>query len=199
MIAPARPPHSSDIDTDLMLQASLDDDDAFVELYDKHRHRVVQMVNSMMWNSGQSEDLVQQVFLRAYRARKQFVPSAKFTTWLFTITRNTVLNSQRTLRRRPEPLLPSQSPTESFRLADLATSRDDEPLERISSRERKEWVRHAVSQLKTTQRSAVELVDLNGMSYREAAEEMGVTIASVKQLLSRGRVKLRQILMPLEN
>lgn len=190
MIAPQRVAQTDDFDTDLMIRVRHDDVDAFVELYQRHYQRVVRTVSRMLNRETFAEDIAQQVFMQAYRARSRYVPTAKFTTWLGTITRNVVFNHRRTLSRRPEPITPSQSGAEYHWLSDLCESGEAEPSCQFEQSESRRRVRAAVSNLQGRQQTAVELVYMRGYSHRQAADAMESTVPSIKQLLHRGRTKL---------
>src|SRR6202161_3395623 len=87
-------------DVQLMLDVKAGDDASYDFLLQKYRSPLVHFLNRMVRDSATAEDLAQEVFLRVYRARKQYTPSAKFTTWLFRIATNLALNSVRDNRHR---------------------------------------------------------------------------------------------------
>src|SRR6202142_2974096 len=87
-------------DIQLMLQGKAGDDESFNLLLQKYRTPLVNFLYRMVRDTATAEDLAQEVFLRVYRARKQYSPSAKFTTWLFRIATNLALNSVRDNRHR---------------------------------------------------------------------------------------------------
>src|SRR5271168_1865811 len=82
-------------DVQLMLDVKAGDDASFNSLLQKYRTPLVNFLFRMVRDTATAEDLAQEVFLRVYRARKQYTPSAKFTTWLFRIATNVALNSVR--------------------------------------------------------------------------------------------------------
>src|ERR1700736_6501296 len=82
-------------DVQLMLDVKAGDEKSFELLLRKYRTPVVNFLYRMVRDSAAAEDLAQEVFLRVYRARKDYVPSAKFTTWMFRIATNVALNSVR--------------------------------------------------------------------------------------------------------
>src|SRR6202051_2949539 len=82
-------------DVQLMLDVKAGDDSSFELLLRKYRTPLVNFLYRMVRDSATAEDLAQEVFLRVYRARKQYSPTAKFTTWLFRIATNLALNSVR--------------------------------------------------------------------------------------------------------
>ena len=85
-------------DVQMMLDVKAGDEESFEILLQKYRSPLVNFLNRMVRDSATAEDLAQEVFLRVYRARKQYTPSAKFTTWLFRIATNVALNSVRDTR-----------------------------------------------------------------------------------------------------
>ena len=83
-----------------MLDVKAGDDASFELLLRKYRTPLVNYLGRMMGDSAAAEDLAQEVFLRVYRARSQYAPSAKFTTWIFRIATNLALNARRDGRYR---------------------------------------------------------------------------------------------------
>src|SRR6202008_101869 len=82
-------------DVQLMLDVKAGDEQSFTLLLCRYRTPLVNFLYRMVRNREQAEDLAQEVFLRVYRAREDYAPSAKFTTWLFRIATNLALNSVR--------------------------------------------------------------------------------------------------------
>src|SRR5260370_9784923 len=90
-------------DVQLMLDVKAGDEQSFELLLQRYRSPLVNFLYRMVRNREQAEDLAQEVFIRVYRAREEYVPSAKFTTWLFRIATNLALSSVRdTLHQRME-------------------------------------------------------------------------------------------------
>src|SRR5271165_7211040 len=87
-------------DVQLMLDVKAGDDASFDFLLQKYRSPLINFLFRMVRDTATAEDLAQEVFLRVYRARKEYSPSAKFTTWLFRIATNLALNSIRDSRHR---------------------------------------------------------------------------------------------------
>lgn len=189
----------SDPDVRLMLRVADDDALAFEELMQRHQNRVVGVLTHLVGHRDMAEDLAQDVFLRIYRARKRYVPGAKFTTWLFTITNNVASNALRSLARRKEvnvtPKANDQSGGYSLDQAALAAS-GLMPTRQLDSSEMGEVVRLAVQALNERQRMAVLLAKFEQLSYAEIGEIMDMTPQAVKSLLSRARANLREILEP---
>ncbi|MFT6380884.1 MAG: RNA polymerase sigma-70 factor (ECF subfamily), partial [Akkermansiaceae bacterium] len=95
-------------DLALMARVKRGDEEAFRALVEKHQHAVIGTVAKMTNRSPDSEDIAQQVFLRLWKSAKRYEPTAKFTTFLFTITRNLVFNATRKKSRRKEHSLDEQ-------------------------------------------------------------------------------------------
>src|SRR6201990_3723601 len=87
-------------DVQLMLDVKAGDESSFALLLHRYRSPLVNFLYRMVRNREQAEDLAQEVFIRVYRAREDYVPSAKFTTWLFRIATNLALNSVRDTRHQ---------------------------------------------------------------------------------------------------
>jgi RNA polymerase sigma-70 factor, ECF subfamily len=188
-----------DPDVRLMLRVRDDDAAAFEELMRRYQSRVVSLLEHQVGRSGVAEDLAQDVFLRVYRARKTYVPGAKFSTWLFTIANNVASNALRSAAHRREVTLDSANsggfpanPLEQ--LAQAASGQM--PARLLDKSEMREIVRAAVGSLSDRQRMAVLLCKFEGMSYEDIAEAMEMTPQAVKSLLFRARERLREILEP---
>jgi len=161
-----------DPDVRLMLQVRQGNAAAFESLVEKHQRKLVMVLEHMVRDRAHAEDLAQDVFLRVYRARERYVPTAKFSTWLYTITHNVASNWIRKSSRRKEVNLVS-SPSGSMPVRPLDTMAKD----------------------KSTLMPA-RLADQEGMSYSEIAEAMELTTQAVKSLLSRARGNLKEALDP---
>ncbi|MEM9185471.1 MAG: sigma-70 family RNA polymerase sigma factor [Planctomycetota bacterium] len=188
----------ADPDVRLMLRVRDDDAVAFEELMLRYQNRVVGVIAHLTGKRDQAEDLAQDVFLRVYRARKRYVPGAKFSTWLFTIVNNVASNQLRSLSRRkevhvaPAPGDTGANPIESS-AADASALM---PTRQIDNAELRDAVQRAVATLNDRQRAAVLLAKFEGLSYIEIGEVLGMTPQAIKSLLSRARGKLREALEP---
>lgn len=188
----------ADPDVRLMLRVREDDAVAFEELMRRYQNRVVAVIAHQIGRRDLAEDLAQDVFLRVYRARKRYVPGAKFSTWLFTIVNNVASNHLRTLSRRKEV---SASPAPGDTGANpLELSAADAsalmPTRQADSAELRDAVQRAVATLNERQRIAVLLAKFEGLSYIEIGEVLDMTPQAIKSLLSRARGKLREVLQP---
>lgn len=188
-----------DPDVRLMLRVRDDDAAAFEELVQKYQSRLVGILRHLVSNNDQAEDLAQEVFLRVYRARKRYVPMAKFSTWLFTITHNVASTALSKRARRKEVNL-TNSPSGTMPIRPLDTMAKEKsalmPARQVARDEMAEMMRNAIEQLGDRQRMAMLLSKFEGMSYQEIADTMELSTQAVKSLLSRARMRLKTILEP---
>lgn len=189
-----------DPEVQLMLRAKKGDDDAFSKLVVAYQDRLTTIFFHMTQNQEAAEDLVQEVFMRIYRARHGYQPNAKFSTWLFRIANNLAINAHHSKVRRKEIALPTgeTSSQNSIHPNDrvLAEKSAMIPTRQLDKRELQAVVQQAMDQLNERQRLTVLLHRFEGMSYQEISEAMELSVPAVKSLLSRARDTLRQALEP---
>ncbi len=189
-----------DPEVQLMLRVKSGDDEAFTELVDRYRDRLVPLIANMIGgDAGAAEGVAQDVFLRIYRARNGYQPTARFSTWVFRITNNLVSNTLRSRGKRKEvPLSPEKSgplgmnPQEKV----LAEKSGLMPSRQLDKAELQKLVLGAIEGLNENQRMAILLHKFEGMSYAEIADVMEISREAVKSLLSRARDNLRARLEP---
>jgi len=151
----------------------------------------------MTRNPSDAEDLVQETYLKAYRAFGSFEEGTNLKSWLYKILTNTFINSYRARRRRPvETELDEGEDLYLYRrlggleAATMGRSAEDTVLDRLSEPE----VKAAVESLPEAFRLAVVLADVEGFSYKEIAEILDVPIGTVMSRLHRGRKALQKAL-----
>jgi RNA polymerase sigma-70 factor (ECF subfamily) len=142
--------------------------------------------------------LAQEVFLRVYRARKQYSPSAKFTTWMFRIATNLALNSLRDNRyRKMETSIDAPQSNEEDAAPRELPAREMRIDEHLLERDRCEVIRGAIGTLPEKQRVAVLLHKYEEMDYAEIAKILECSESALKSLLFRAYETLRVQLAPL--
>ena len=182
-------------DTRLMLQVKEGGGTSFEALLGKYRRPVVSYLNRMVQNQSIAEELAQDVFLRVYRARGSYEPTAKFTTWLFKIATHLALNSVRD--RRHERLHKSLSDAVDDRQPlDVPDRRRNREQEMVAET-RLQLVRDAIAALPEKQRAAVLMHKYEELDYAQIAEVLGCSISAVKSLLFRAYEMLRSRLAQL--
>jgi RNA polymerase sigma-70 factor (ECF subfamily) len=185
-------------DVELMLAAGAGDEGAFGELVSRHRDAIVNLTFRYLGNRADAEDLAQEVFLKAYRARKRYRPEAKFTTWLYRVAVNACLNEVRNRKHRPThgaaPLTTGDE--EGGFIPALADAAAESPADATVRSELAAHVRDAVDDLPERQRLALLLNKFHGLSYEEMAKSLDMTIPGVKSLLVRARENVRRRIEP---
>jgi RNA polymerase sigma-70 factor, ECF subfamily len=180
-------------DVDVMLRVKTGDESAFAYLVQKYRRPMVGFMYRLCHNPSTAEELAQEVFLRVYRSRTSYEPSAKFTTWLYRIATNLAVNHARDTRHeRPENTVRLDEPDqETGTTPDLA----DETInaeEQILKRERLAAIREKVNALPERQRVAVVMHKYQQMDYREIAGVLKLSESATKSLLFRAYETLRE-------
>jgi RNA polymerase sigma-70 factor (ECF subfamily) len=180
-------------DVDLMLRVKTGDESAFASLVQKYRRPMIGFMYRLCRNPATAEELAQEVFLRVYRSRAGYEPSAKFTTWLYRIATNLAVNHARDTRHeRPENTVrldePDQETGTTPDLADDSLSAE----EQILKRERLAAIRSVVNALPERQRVAVIMHKYQQMDYREIAGVLKLSESATKSLLFRAYETLRE-------
>ena len=192
---------ASDPSTALMLRVRDGDAAAFEELVALWQDRLVTLFRHLTGDHSTAEDLAQEVFLRIYRARGSYKPTAKFSTWLHTIANNAASDlRQRAYRRRERGVPVNVSASASaIGLEQLAVAASGQrPARQADRGELQDVVQQAIAGLSDNQRMAVLLAKFEDCSYEEIAAAMGLTVPAVKSLLFRARDQLRTALEPYE-
>jgi len=175
------------------------DEVSFELLLRKYRCPLVNFLARMVRDRGMAEELAQEVFLRVYRARKGYAPSAKFTTWMFRIASNLALNAIRDGRYRQLEISMDQSVeigddrAPSWEVADRRPGAEQE----LIARDRAAIIQRAIEQLPDKQRAAVLLHKYQELDYDEIARILECSEAALKSLLFRAYETLRVQLAPL--
>jgi RNA polymerase sigma-70 factor (ECF subfamily) len=178
-----------DYDAELMLRVKDGDGASFGLLLEKHRCAVIHFLYRMVQNHAVAEELAQEVFLRVYRSRATYEPTAKFTTWLFRIATHLALNWLRD----------GKNERGQDRLDDTT---DDMPVRQVSDRKpsveqtmvhhvKVQEIRRAIASLPEKQRAAVLMHKYEEMEYSQIAKVLSCSESAVKSLLFRAYETLR--------
>lgn len=193
MALPDHPTDQADSADDhaLMRRIASGDAHAFRDLVERHQKAVVGTAAKMLGGYDDAEDIGQQVFLRVWKNAKRYRPDARFTTYLFTITRNLVFNESRRRSRKKE--VSADEIEEST--GHLAEERPElRPDEQLLQEELRLAVDRAIASLPETQRMAVVLRRYEQLPYEEIAKVLDLSVSAVKSLLFRARTALRESL-----
>jgi len=176
-------------DAELMLRVRQGDQASFGLLLEKHRVPVVHFLYRMVRNKAVAEELAQEVFLRVYRSRDHYEPTAKFTTWLFRIATHLGLNCIRDGRneRFHNRLDNEASDGVCQQVPDRGQTVEQELVYRVKLRE----VRQAIESLPQKQRAAVMMHKYEELEYAQIADVLRCSESAVKSLLFRAYESLR--------
>ena len=190
---------AGDRSTELMLRVRDGDVVAFGELVELWQNRLVTLFLHHTGDHATAEDLAQETFMRVYRARERYKPTAKFTTWIHTIANNVSSDLRQRAYRRLERGVPNavSASSSAIGLYQLAVAASGLLPARIADRgELQGVVRQAIAGLNERQRMALLLAKFEQCSYEEIAAAMKLTVPAVKSLLFRARDHLRAALEP---
>ncbi len=184
-------------DEDLMARVAEDDERAFRELVHRFQGRIGGLIRRVLNDSESVDDLTQEVFVRVFLHRRNYRRGSKFSTWAFTIAANLAKNEiRRRVRRRNWFSLEALTEVHHDSVPQLAdrTESREQTLEREQLQGE---VGKAITTLPETFRLALVLRDIEGLSYEEIAEVLGVPGGTVRSRINRARSMLEHRLQPL--
>jgi RNA polymerase sigma-70 factor (ECF subfamily) len=186
---------ATDYDVSLMLRFQRGEELAFQELVQRNHARVIGLIYRFIGDPADAEDLAQEVFLRIYRARLTYKPTAKFSTWMFRITANVSLNALRSRANRRDDVSIDQMGDSGDGPRGIADHDSAMPYDNMHRRELQDKVQEAIQALPEKQQIAVVLNKYEGMSYADIARTIGCSTMAVKSLLARARDNLKDRLL----
>lgn len=173
----------------LMLRVKKGDIQAFEELVEIHQGAVIGTVAKMLGSPNEAEDIAQQVFVRIWKSAARYEPQAKFTTWMFTITRNLVFNEVRRRQRKPTVSADEREEESNQVVEDNDTIRPDQE---VLHSELEKAVDEAIHALPEKQRMAVIMRRYEELPYEEIGKILKLSVPAVKSLLFRARTQLKE-------
>lgn len=186
-----------DPDAALMLRVQQGDRRAFEELVDKYKQPVMNVIYRTIGDATEAEDLCQVVFVQVFKSANRYRVSARFSTWLFTITRNLCLNEIRRRSRHPADSLDAPHPEhEDQPMRQVEDTRNCSPPDQLLHDELQQKIQQALDELPDNQRIAILLCRQSELSYEDIARVLGCSLSATKSLIHRGRETLKQKLKP---
>ena len=180
-----------DPDADIVGRVIAGDTDLFEELVRRHGRRIYRSLLAIVGSAAEAEDAMQDAFLKAFEHLAEFKGRSKFSTWLVRISINTGL--QRLRGRKDFESLDEDD--EEFRPRRIQAWQDD-PEKSYSREELRHLIEREIMKLPLKYRVALMLRDLEELSTEEAANALGLTIPGLKARVVRGRLMLRESLVP---
>jgi RNA polymerase sigma-70 factor (ECF subfamily) len=177
-------------DAELMLRVRDGDSASFGLLLERHRGPVIHFVYRMVLNQAIAEELAQEVFLRVYRSRARYEPTAKFTTWLFRIATHLTLNWIRDGKNERGQASLDNDPEEgiSHQVVDRHPTIEQTMVGKVRVKE----IRKAIEMLPGKQRAAVIMHKYEEMEYSQISKVLNCSESAVKSLLFRAYETLRK-------
>jgi len=169
--------------------------EAFGELVSRHQECIYNTAYYLVGNDEDAQDVAQDVFLKAYRNIGTFERKAKFSTWLYGIMLNTVRSVWRKQGLRSGALSLSARPEDEAAAADPESEREG-PVHATVRAETVAAVRGAIEELEGELKEILVLRDIEGLSYEDIAEALGVPLGTVKSRIFRARYCVKEKLRP---
>jgi RNA polymerase sigma-70 factor (ECF subfamily) len=186
-----------DVDAKLVARVQAGDKAAFDLLVLKYQRKILRLLSRMLRDQSEIEDVMQEAFIKAYRALPQFRGDSAFYTWLYRIAINTARNWMASQSRRPSsPSLHQSEEGETFDEIDNLTD-NNTPESLLASREIAESVNDSIQALPEELRTAIVLREIEGLSYEEIAQAMGCPIGTVRSRIFRAREAIATKLRPM--
>ena len=184
-------------DKEIISRCKQGDTDAFGQLVDRYQQRVYNIAFRMTNNHEDALDLAQESFLRVYRALASYKGESAFGTWVFRIASNVCLDELRKKKRQPlialstDALMPGE---EGDYPIEIAAGEGHSPEQQLLRGEMRREITQALGQVSEEHRLVLVLRDIEGYSYDEIAEMVGVNVGTIKSRLNRARLALREVL-----
>jgi RNA polymerase sigma-70 factor (ECF subfamily) len=185
----AAPNGVSAADTDVLRRLAAGDRDAVAELYDRHAGRVLSLAYRIVRNSGDAEDVVQEVFSQAWRTAGSYEPSrGSVAGWLLTMARTRAIDRLRARHSRPQA---SAAPDLDGIPSDTVSMSD-----RVIANQQAAHVRAAMTALPPEQKVALELAYFEGLTQSEIAERLQIPLGTAKTRIRAALASLRRSVRP---
>jgi RNA polymerase sigma-70 factor (ECF subfamily) len=177
-------------DSELVRRAKRGDPRAFGELVKRYQDKIYRLARRMTETDEDAEDVLQEAFVKSYRALADFQEKSKFSTWLYRITVNLALMK---LRKKRIDVVSLDVPvaTEEGTVPRDFENGGPNPLERLMDKESRQTLDHAIAELPASYRAVFILRHVEGLSTLETARILNLSVAAVKSKLHRTRALLR--------
>ena len=175
-------------DEQLMSLFQEGDENAYIELVNRYKDKLINFIFNYLGDLESSEDVVQDTMIKLYQKKHYYKEIAKFSTWLYTIAKNLANTELRKRKQRKTTLLSQFSKDDkTYELP----SNDPEPGQEIQTDIVNKIIRDAVDQLSEKFKIVIVLRDIQGLSYEDISEIINVPIGTVKSRINRARLQLQ--------
>lgn len=172
------------------------DKNAFNLLVTKYQHKVAHLVSRYVKNSGDVADVVQEAFIKAYRALPNFRGDSAFYTWLYRIAVNSAKNYLVSMGRKP-PANDVDAEEADYYDGSDALKENSSPERRLMSDQMQKMLFDTVDKLPEDLRMAITLRELEGLSYEDIANVMDCPVGTVRSRIFRAREAIDKVIQPL--
>lgn len=183
-------------DEELILRLQRGDEWAFQLLVRRFRKKIFSVAYGITVDREESQDIVQEVFLQAYRSIPGFRGDSSLSTWLHRITVNRCLNWKRRWARRFKWMHVSTDSTDDDTPAAEIESPLPNPEDRVANAQTRQQIGNALKMLPEQIRTVFVLRELEGLSYEQIADVTGIKLGTVRSRLFHARKQLKEILQP---
>jgi RNA polymerase sigma-70 factor (ECF subfamily) len=184
-------------DQNLVQRVQRGDKVAFEMLFTKYQRRVSRLVARFVRSEAEVEDIVQESFIKAYRALASFRGDSAFYTWLYRIAVNTAKNHLVSASKRPISLSQFEKNDDDDFQEDIFMSDAATPESELITKQIAETVNKSMNELPADLREAIMLREIEGMSYEDIAEAMGCPIGTVRSRIFRAREAISEKIKPM--
>jgi RNA polymerase sigma-70 factor, ECF subfamily len=181
-------------DRELIILAQKGDRTAFRKLVERHQRRAFSIAVGLVRDENDARELVQEAFLRVYKGLHSFQGSSTFFTWLYRIITNLAIDLMRKPGRREVELTEAQSVDDEADLPLVARIDGADPIDVVRRREIATRIQAALDELPPYHRGVILMREIEGMSYEEMAQAMGVSKGTIMSRLFHARQKLQRAL-----
>lgn len=181
----------------LVAELQAGSEEAFTYLLAVYQNPVFNLISHIVEDGTDAADVLQEVFIKIFKGIKRFHGWSSLKTWIYRIAVHEALNHRRGWLRRHvrEPISVEDSQDDSVMAFSQAQAQVETPYEALEQSERQELLRRALSSLAQPYRTVVVLREIEGLSYDEIAQVLGLSEGTVKSRLMRGRGLLREKLL----
>lgn len=178
-------------DEEVMVRCARGSEPAFEILVQRYQSRIINLITRFIGDMDRARDIAQEVFIRVYRNRERYRKSGKFSTWIFTIAANLAKNEiRRKVRHRRVVSLDEER--EFGTLGDTLADRGPGPRQTLERRELESMILRAVEELPERYRMALVLRDIEGLSYEEVSNVLGIPGGTVRSRINRARLMVKE-------
>mgnify|MGYP005758683759 CR=1 FL=1 len=189
----------SDEKTDILIKSALKGDmQSFEELIYQYEKKVYNVALRVFKNPEDAKDISQDVFIKIYKNLDKFDNKSSFSTWIYRITTNTCIDELRKRKGKETVSIDNDIEDDEGRFKREFADNEPTPEEKVISKEGESEIIKSMNTLSDEHRTIIVMRDIEGLSYTEISEIIGVSIGTVKSRISRARLQLKNIILKRE-